>query len=233
MTPAKATAHGPEPATVSVVRVGAARLPTSFGEFQVTGYRSRTSSEEFVALHLGDLGPDTPTLVRIHSQCLTSESFGSVRCDCNAQLEAAMHLIQHEGIGVIVYQFQEGRGIGILSKIRAYALQDAGADTVEANEILGFPADLRVFDECAAVLRDLNVRQVRLISNNPAKMAALSAAGIRVLDRVSLSVPVHKEALPYLKAKKQKLGHWLPDNLLTQRLEIAPSPHVHELIERP
>jgi 3,4-dihydroxy 2-butanone 4-phosphate synthase/GTP cyclohydrolase II len=197
-----------------VERIAEARLPTRYGIFQLTGYCARPSGEEFVALHVGRLSPNVPVLVRIHSQCLTSESFGSIRCDCAAQLQGAMEVIQREGLGVIVYQFQEGRGIGIINKIRAYGLQDTGADTVEANESLGFSADLRVFEECAEVLRDLNVRNIRLISNNPAKLKALSAAGFSVVERVSLPIRVASEALRYLETKREKLGHWLPDGII-------------------
>src|ERR687889_1450765 len=165
---------------LTVERVSAARLPTEFGEFRIAGYRSKTSEEEFVALYKGELSPEEPTLARIHSQCLTGDVFGSTKCDCRRQLHSAMQLIEREGRGAIVYQLQEGRGIGIINKIRAYALQDEGADTVEANERLGLEVDLRRYDQCAEILLDLGLRRVRVMSNNPAKIRALGRAGMEV-----------------------------------------------------
>src|SRR3712207_5593821 len=191
----------------TVERVSEARLPTDFGEFRIIGYRSLTSDEEFVALALGELRGGHPALVRIHSQCMTGDVFGSVRCDCGRQLRAAMELIEAEGRGAIVYQMQEGRGIGILNKIRAYALQDEGADTVEANELLGLEVDLRRYDQCAEILRDLGLRRVRVMSNNPAKIEALKLAGMRSEERVALEVEPHDAAVHYPRTKKQKLGH--------------------------
>jgi 3,4-dihydroxy 2-butanone 4-phosphate synthase/GTP cyclohydrolase II len=195
--------------TPSIRLVSTARLPTRFGEFQLSGYQSLISDEEFLALHTGELRPDLDTPVRIHSQCLTGEAFGSMRCDCAQQLHGALGVIQQEKRGVIVYQFQEGRGIGILNKIRAYALQDDGADTVEANQSLGFSPDLRVFWQCAEVLLHLNVRRIRLISNNPEKIEALSRAGLEVVERIPLSIRVPEQALRYLQTKREKLGHLL------------------------
>jgi 3,4-dihydroxy 2-butanone 4-phosphate synthase/GTP cyclohydrolase II len=193
----------------TVARVAEARLPTDFGEFRVAGYRSRYSDEEFVALACGELRGDRPTLVRIHSQCLTGDVFGSVRCDCGRQLLAAMQLIGREGRGAIVYQLQEGRGIGIINKIRAYALQDEGADTVEANEQLGLAVDLREYRQCAEVLFDLGLCQVRMMSNNPLKLRAMEEAGLRVVERVALEVEPADAAMHYLRTKKAKLGHLL------------------------
>lgn len=193
----------------TVERVCAAQLPTRFGPFNVSGYRSLISSEEFVAVWVGELSPMVSTLVRVHSQCLTGEVFGSVRCDCASQLETSMQLMQAEGLGAIVYQFQEGRGIGILNKIKAYALQDTGADTVEANERLGFPPDLRNFRQCAEILLDLNVRRVRVISNNPAKLETLERAGLKVISRVQVPFDTSGPAWRYLQAKRDKLGHLL------------------------
>jgi len=171
--------------STTVERVAEARLPTDYGEFRIIGYRSLNSNEEFVVLARGDLREDHPTLVRIHSQCLTGDVFGSIKCDCGQQLRAAMKLIEREGRGAIVYQQQEGRGIGIINKIRAYALQDKGADTIEANERLGLAVDLRCYEQCAEILRDLGLRRVRLISNNPEKIRMLEGAGLEVVERVS------------------------------------------------
>jgi 3,4-dihydroxy 2-butanone 4-phosphate synthase/GTP cyclohydrolase II len=193
----------------TVERVAEARLPTEFGEFRIVGYRSRNSDEEFVSLVRGVPGGDRPTLVRIHSQCLTGDVFGSTKCDCGRQLRAAMELIASEGRGAIVYQQQEGRGIGILNKIRAYALQDEGADTVEANERLGLGADLRQYGQCAEVLLDLGLRRVRVLSNNPAKVSALEQSGLDVVERVALEVPPTRAASAYLRTKKERMGHLL------------------------
>ncbi len=193
----------------TVERVAEARLPTDFGEFRIAGYRSLNSDEEFVALVRGELSAERPTLARIHSQCMTGDVFGSVRCDCGRQLRAAMRLIEREGRGAVVYQLQEGRGIGIINKIRAYALQDEGADTVEANERLGLAVDLREYRQCAEVLFDLGLCQVKLMSNNPLKLRAMEEAGLRVVERVPLEVEPADAAMHYLRTKKEKLGHLL------------------------
>jgi 3,4-dihydroxy 2-butanone 4-phosphate synthase/GTP cyclohydrolase II len=193
----------------TVERVAEARLPTDFGEFRIIGYRSLTSNEEFVVLARGELGGDRPVLVRIHSQCLTGDVFGSVKCDCGRQLRAAMEMISTEGRGVLVYQHQEGRGIGIINKIRAYALQDQGADTVEANERLGLAVDMRCYEQCAEILTDLGLNRVRLMSNNPEKMKALEEMGLHVVERVSLMIPPTDAARDYLRTKKEKMGHLL------------------------
>src|SRR5215213_9813941 len=194
---------------LSVVRVAEARLPTETGDFKIAGYRSRTSDEEYVVLYKGELRPEIPTLVRIHSQCLTGDVFGSTKCDCGRQLHRAMELIEQEGRGAIVYQQQEGRGIGILNKIRAYALQDEGADTVEANERLGFAVDARVYKQCAEVLFDLGLCKVRVISNNPDKLKALEEAGLQIIERIPLEIETEPPAAHYLRTKKEKLGHLL------------------------
>lgn len=191
----------------SVERVAEANLPTESGEFRIIGYRSLTSDEEFVVLARGNLRAEKPTLVRIHSQCLTGDAFGSTKCDCGQQLQEAMKLIAEENCGVIVYQQQEGRGIGIINKIRAYALQDAGADTVEANERLGLDVDLRCYGQCAEILRDLGLRRVRLMSNNPEKIRALKNCELEIVGRVPLPIKFHSSLARYLKTKRARMGH--------------------------
>jgi 3,4-dihydroxy 2-butanone 4-phosphate synthase/GTP cyclohydrolase II len=198
---------------LSVERVAEARLPTEIGEFKIAGYRSRMSGEEFVVIYKGELRPDVPTLVRIHSQCLTGDVFGSTKCDCGRQLKLAMELIEEHGRGAIVYQQQEGRGIGIINKIRAYALQDEGADTVEANERLGFAVDLREYKQCAEILFDMGLCQVRVLSNNPLKIRALEEAGLVVVERVSIEVEASESAAHYMRTKKEKMGHLLEFNI--------------------
>jgi 3,4-dihydroxy 2-butanone 4-phosphate synthase/GTP cyclohydrolase II len=195
--------------THSVERVAVADLPTEWGDFQIAGYRSLISDEEFVVLFKGEMQRDIPTLVRIHSQCLTGDVFGSIKCDCGEQLHQTMQMIEREGRGAIVYQQQEGRGIGILNKIRAYALQDQGADTVEANERLGLAVDLREYRQCAEILFDLGLCKVRVISNNPLKLRALEEAGLKIVERVSIEVESTENAAGYLRTKKEKLGHLL------------------------
>lgn len=194
---------------LTVERVAVANLPTEFGEFKIAGYRSLISDEEFVVLFKGEMSRDIPTLVRIHSQCLTGDVFGSTKCDCGQQLHQTLRLIQKEGRGAVVYQQQEGRGIGIINKIRAYALQDAGADTVEANEQLGLAVDLREYRQCAEVLFELGLCHVRVISNNPLKLQALEDAGLKIVERVSIEVEPRERAAGYLRTKKEKLGHLL------------------------
>ena len=198
-----------EPPALTVERIAVANLPTQTGEFKIAGYRSKNSSEEFVVLYKGEMNANVPTLVRIHSQCLTGDVFGSIKCDCGPQLHKAMEMIEEEGRGAIVYQQQEGRGIGIINKIRAYALQDKGADTIEANEQLGFEVDSREYQQCAEILFDLGLCKVRVMSNNPDKLKALENAGLQVVERVSLEVESEEPAAHYLKTKKEKLGHLL------------------------
>ncbi|MDQ3918882.1 MAG: GTP cyclohydrolase II [Acidobacteriota bacterium] len=193
----------------TVERVAQANLPTEMGLFHIIGYRSLTSGEEFVALARGELRPDRPTLVRIHSQCLTGDVFGSTKCDCGRQLHAAMERIAGEECGVILYQQQEGRGIGIINKIRAYALQDEGADTIEANERLGLAADLRKYEQCAEIFLDLGLRRVRVLSNNPEKVRTLEQSGLEVVARVGLELPPTDAATHYLRTKKERMGHLL------------------------
>jgi GTP cyclohydrolase II len=200
------------PQTLSVERVAEAKLPTEWGVFQIAGYRSLVSAEEFVVLYKGEMRPDVPTLVRIHSQCLTGDVFGSMKCDCGEQLHRTMQMIEEEGRGAIVYQQQEGRGIGIINKIRAYALQDEGADTVEANERLGLAVDSREYRQCAEVLFDLGLCQVKVISNNPGKLQALEEAGLEITERVSIEVRSTAPAAKYMQTKKEKMGHLLDLN---------------------
>ena len=199
----------PRTHSISVKKVAVANLPTRFGDFKIAGYRSTNSKEEFVVLFKGKMQANVPTLVRIHSQCLTGDVFGSIKCDCGPQLHKAMELIEAEGLGAVVYQQQEGRGIGIINKIRAYALQDEGADTVEANEQLGFAIDARNYQQCAEVLFDLGLCKVRVMSNNPDKMEALEKAGLQVVERVPIEVEAQEPAAHYLRTKKEKLGHLL------------------------
>src|SRR6476469_9649884 len=183
--------------TGSVERVAVANLPTEWGDFRVAAYRSLTSDEEFVVLFKGELRRDVPTLVRIHSQCLTGDVFGSTKCDCGRQLHQTMQMINQEGRGAIVYQQQEGRGIGIVNKIRAYALQDQGADTIEANVRLGFGIDERDYAQCAEVIRLLGAQKLRLMSNNPDKVRALRNAGLEITERVPLEIKTQQPAFKY------------------------------------
>ena len=198
---------------LSVKHVATARLPTEVGDFKIGAYRSLTSDEQFVVLFKGKLEVSVPALVRIHSQCLTGDVFGSMKCDCGRQLRRAMELIQTEGHGAIVYQQQEGRGIGIVNKIRAYALQDEGADTVEANEQLGFAVDLREYQQCAEILVDLGLCRVKVLSNNPLKLRAIEAAGLEIVERVSIEVAASESAEGYMRTKKEKMGHLLEFNI--------------------
>jgi len=192
-----------------VERLAEANLPTEFGLFRIIGFKSLATNEEFPVLVKGELDENTPALVRIHSQCLTGDVFHSLKCDCGRQLDQAMNLIQQEGRGVIIYQQQEGRGIGITNKIRAYELQDAGQDTVEANLSLGFEADLRQYECCVDILKQLGLRRIRLMSNNPDKIAAVRQAGIEIVERVSIEVEPREDSMEYMKTKKEKLGHLL------------------------
>src|SRR5258706_1047412 len=187
------------PQTLSVERVAEAKLPTEWGDFQIAGYRSLISAEEFVVLYKGEMRPDVPTLVRIHSQCLTGDVFGSKKCDCGEQLHRTMQMIDEEGRGAIVYQQQEGRGIGIINKIRAYALQDEGADTVEASERLGLVVDSRGDWQCLKRFFDLGLCKVRVISNNPGKLRALDEAGLEVVERVAIEVQASEPAARYMQ----------------------------------
>lgn len=192
-------------------KVAEADFPSRFGHFRIFGfaYEAGNESEEIVALKMGDLEHGGPPLVRIHSQCLTGDVFHSLRCDCRAQLELALETIAREGRGLLVYENQEGRGIGLLNKLRAYELQDHGADTVEANEKLGFEADLRGYEAPAAVVHHFGLRAVRLMSNNPEKVQALEKAGVRVAERVPSIVAPLESTADYLRTKREKMGHLL------------------------
>jgi len=199
------------PPTAELRKVAEADFPSRFGQFRIYGfaYTAAGETEEVVALKMGDLEQGGPPLVRIHSQCLTGDVFHSLRCDCRAQLELALESIAQEGRGLLVYENQEGRGIGLLNKLRAYELQDHGADTVEANEQLGFEADLRGYEAPAAVVRYFGLRSVRLMSNNPEKVQALEKAGVRVAERVPSIIEPMESTVDYLRTKREKLGHLL------------------------
>jgi GTP cyclohydrolase II len=191
-----------------VQQVASADFPTRWGHFRIYGFSSDAAgkTEEAVALIMGDVQAGSP-LVRIHSQCLTGDVFGSLRCDCRQQLEMSLSMIAQQGKGILIYEQQEGRGIGLMAKLQAYALQDSGLDTVEANERLGFKADHRQFQMPAEILKALGIRQVRLLSNNPDKVAALERAGIKVTERVPCEIAPTPHTQDYLKTKKEKLGH--------------------------
>ena len=192
-----------------VQKVAEARLPTAYGEARAVAYRSDVDSAEHVALVFGDVKTAEPVLVRVHSECLTGDVFGSLRCDCGIQRDMAIKAIAEEGRGVFLYMRQEGRGIGLHNKIRAYALQDDGADTVEANQQLGFPPDLRHYGIGAQILVDLGVRKMRLLTNNPKKVVGLEAYGLSLVERVPIVVESNPENERYLDIKRQKLGHLL------------------------
>ena len=192
-----------------VERVAGPLLPTDYGPFRVYAYRNSVTEEEHLALVMGEVDPERPVLVRVHSQCLTGDVFASARCDCGGQLHAAMQRIQVEGSGILLYLLQEGRGIGLFNKLRAYELQDAGADTVEANVHLGFKADPRDYGTGAQILADLGARRLRLMTNNPKKFNALGGFGLEIVERVPLEVPPTESSRAYLEAKKRKMGHLL------------------------
>ncbi len=196
----------------TINKIAEANFPTRWGKFRIMGFEGYFGTagerrrETAVALVMGDIHAEPP-LVRIHSQCLTGDVFGSLRCDCRQQLEMALAMIASQGVGVLIYEQQEGRGIGLMAKLQAYELQDKGLDTVEANVELGFDADCRHYSLPTEVLKSLGISQVKLISNNPDKVAALETAGIQVVERVPCEAQAHKDAEAYLRTKKEKLGH--------------------------
>jgi 3,4-dihydroxy 2-butanone 4-phosphate synthase/GTP cyclohydrolase II len=194
---------------VTVERLASPALPTAYGEFRVHAYRSGVTGEEHVALTCGEVDDGAPVLVRVHSQCLTGDVFASERCDCGHQLHQALERIGDEGRGVVLYLLQEGRGIGLVNKLRAYELQEQGHDTVEANERLGFLPDHRDYGVGAQILRDLGVRRLRLMTNNPKKYVALAGYGLEIVERVPLEVAPTDKTRAYLRAKRDKLGHLL------------------------
>jgi GTP cyclohydrolase II len=208
----KRTLYNHHVSSLRVKQVASADFPTRWGHFLIHGFTTRVANaakiktEEAVALVMGEVQTGSP-LVRIHSQCLTGDVFGSLRCDCRQQLEMALAMIASEGVGVLIYEQQEGRGIGLMPKLQAYALQDSGLDTVVANQRLGFKADQREFLMPAQILKALGITQVRLLSNNPDKVASLEKAGIRVTERVPCEVPPTEYTQEYLRTKQEKMGH--------------------------
>jgi 3,4-dihydroxy 2-butanone 4-phosphate synthase / GTP cyclohydrolase II len=190
-----------------IKRMASAQLPTKFGDFTIYAYESRVDNEVHIALTKGEFFENVPVLVRVHSKCLTGDTFHSLRCDCGEQLDEAMRMIQEEGNGVIVYMNQEGRGIGLTNKMRAYMLQDDGLDTVEANVELGFKPDLRDYGIGAQILADLGLHKIRLMTNNPRKIKALAGYGLEVVERVPIEIPPNEANIQYLQTKQKKMGH--------------------------
>ena len=193
----------------TVVREAEADFPSAYGKLRLYGYRNTPDGGEHVALVKGEVKGRSDVLTRLHSECLTGDVFGSLRCDCGSQLEAALTLIAQEERGVLVYLRQEGRGIGLLNKIKAYALQDAGQDTVQANQSLGFEPDPRDYSVGAQILQDLGLTSVRIITNNPRKISGLESHGLKISGRVSMPTASNRYNQDYLKTKRDKLGHWL------------------------
>lgn len=202
----------PELATVEPGTLVSCKLPTRWGEFDLHGIVDPDTRHEHAAMSMGTLGTDEPVLIRVHSECLTGDTLYSLKCDCGAQLEAGLKAIAEAGRGVLLYLRQEGRGIGLVNKIRAYALQQAGADTVMANRLLGLPDDARDYAIAARMLQQMGVRQVRLLTNNPAKVDALRALGIDVVARVALHTPPNPHNRGYLETKAQRMGHYAAED---------------------
>jgi len=192
-----------------VSRQSKALLPTKYGDFEIYTYENTITGDHHVALVMGDVSDGEPVLCRIHSECLTGDVFGSIKCDCGQQLDAAMKRIADEGRGTLLYMRQEGRGIGLVNKIRAYALQDQGYDTIEANLALGFPADMREYYECKQIFDDLGVSQLRLMTNNPLKVESMKKYGLDIVERMPLQMEAYKEDEAYLKVKQEKMNHYL------------------------
>lgn len=192
---------------MSIRFIESSKLPTQWAEFEMHGFEDTDTNKEHVVLTLGDVGSSEPVLARIHSECLTGDALFSLRCDCGSQLKAALEAIAREGRGALLYLRQEGRGIGLLNKIKAYKLQDHGADTVEANEQLGFGADIRDYSICNSMLEHLNIKQIRLMTNNPRKVKALTDQGIDVVERIPLQTGQNPHNEKYLATKAGKLGH--------------------------
>jgi len=196
---------------VAVSYVESSKLPTAWGVFDMHGYEDNVNDKEHLILSMGDVGSGEPVLARVHSECLTGDALFSLRCDCGAQLQAALKAIADEGRGALLYLRQEGRGIGLLNKIKAYKLQDQGADTVEANEQLGFGADMRDYGICKVMLEHLKIKQVRLMTNNPRKVKALTDQGVDVVERLPLQTGQNPHNAKYLATKAGKLGHLMDE----------------------
>ena len=209
-----------------IERVTETRLPTKYGEFRAIAYKSHLDQGEHLVLTKGHWDPDEPVTVRIHSECLTGDALGSLRCDCGDQLTAALEILGSEDQGVLIYMRQEGRGIGLHNKLRAYALQDLGLDTVEANRCLGFPPDAREYGVCAQILADLRVNNIQLLTNNPRKLAELAQAGLNIIERIPLEVPPIMENLDYLETKRVRMGHMLSNCHQTRKGQLVPIPAI-------
>ena len=208
-----------------VERVAEARLPTEYGEFRVIGYRSQFDPDEHIALVMGEIDDGRPVLTRMHAQCVTGDVFGSLRCDCGPQMQAALEMIGKEGRGLFLYMRQEGRGIGLHNKIRAYALQEEGLDTVQANEALGFPADRRDYGIGMQILVDLGVKRLNLLTKNPAKRAGLEGYGLEVVERVPVEIHPNPHNVTYLRTKAEKMGHDLDAEKLASVAPAVPNPN--------